>query len=225
MERRSFVYRHRRFDTNEIFYIGKGSTLKRFLKSKSEKKRFKRAFSTENRNNWWNSIAKQGFIVEILSSGLTDEEACDLEMFLISEYGRKDCCGGILVNLTDGGEGNNGYTMSEKQKEDIRERNSGKNSYWFGKFGKLHPMYGKVGELNPYYGKTHNEEIRAKMKKPHLKNRGENHPKSKIILNTETGVFYMSIKEASESCELKYNTLKNILNGSHKINNTYFIKI
>ena len=224
-DRRSYIYRHIRKDTNKVFYIGKGSISLSSINSNSIKKKYKRAFSKYNRNDWWLSISKFGYIVEIISYDLTQEEANELESFLIQEYGRKDCNKGFLVNLTDGGEGTLGYKMSQSQKDKIGNINRGDNNFWRKSPKELHPMYGRILNLNPYYGKTHSEDVKNKMRKPHFKNRGENHPKSKIILNTETGVFYMSIKEASESCELKYNTLKNILNGSHKINNTYFIKI
>lgn len=224
-DRRSYIYRHVRKDTNKVFYVGKGSTSVSSLNSNSIKKKYKRAFSRSNRNNWWLNISNLGYVVEIISCNLTQEEANELESFVIQEYGRKDCNIGCLVNLTDGGEGTLGYKMSQSQKDKIGDRNRGDNNFWRNAPKESHPMYGRTSYLNPYYGKTHNEEIRAKMKKPHLKNRGENHPKSKVILNTQTGIFYVSIKEASESCEVKYNTLKNMLNGSHKINDTYFIKV
>ena len=87
------VYRHRRNDTDEIFYIG--ITTKR-----------KRPFSKQSRNKYWHNVVnKVGYSVEILKENISWLNACELEMLLISEYGRKDLGLGNLVNLTDGGEG------------------------------------------------------------------------------------------------------------------------
>lgn len=87
------VYRHRRLDINEIFYIGIG-------KSKS------RAYQIRSRNEFWKNITnKTDYSVEIIAENLNVEDAKELECFLIQEYGRKDLGLGQLVNLTDGGDG------------------------------------------------------------------------------------------------------------------------
>lgn len=87
------VYRHRRLDINEIFYIGIG-------KSKS------RAYQIRSRNEFWKNITnKTDYSVEIIAENLNVEDAKELECFLIQEYGRKDLGSGQLVNLTDGGDG------------------------------------------------------------------------------------------------------------------------
>lgn len=51
--------------------------------------------------------------------------------------------------------------------------------------------------------------------------KGSNHKNSKKILNTETGIYYDSFKEASEAFCIKYTTLCAQLNGQNK-NNTSF---
>lgn len=89
----AIVYQHRRLDTNEIFYVGIGKTEKR-------------AFSKKGRNKYWNRIIdKTEYIVEILFQDITWDEACQKEIELIKQYGRKDLNLGTLCNLTDGGEG------------------------------------------------------------------------------------------------------------------------
>ena len=94
------VYKHIRKDTNQIFYIGIG-------------KQSKRAYSTTIRNKYWKSIVdKADYIVEIIKDGISWEEAIQLEIDLIAEYGRKDLGTGILSNMTDGGEGNNNQLCS-----------------------------------------------------------------------------------------------------------------
>lgn len=90
-----YVYRHYKLNTNDVFYIGMGKEIK-----------FRRAFSKRGRNIYWlNTVNKYGYNVEIISKDISEENAIELECFLINLYGRKDIGNGILVNMTDGGEG------------------------------------------------------------------------------------------------------------------------
>jgi hypothetical protein len=59
--------------------------------------------------------------IQFLHTNLTETEAFDLEIELISQYGRKDIGTGILRNLTNGGEGASGYIKSEETKQKISE--------------------------------------------------------------------------------------------------------
>lgn len=96
----AIVYRHRRLDTNKIFYVGVGSDEKR-------------AFMKRNRSIFWNRItSKTDYYVEIIQRNLTQQDAFELEVFLISLYGRKDNKTGILCNLTDGGDGRSNIIVS-----------------------------------------------------------------------------------------------------------------
>lgn len=98
----SIIYRHRRLDTNEIFYIGVGVNEKR-------------AFMKRNRSLFWNNItSKTKYNVEIIQENLSQEDAFELEIFLIELYGRKDINTGILCNLTNGGEGRTNVITSLK---------------------------------------------------------------------------------------------------------------
>ncbi len=90
------VYRHRRLDTNEVFYVGIG--LKEY-----------RAYNKHNRKKHWHNIVdKCGYIVEIVAKDLDYEDAKELEMLLIETYGRRLNNTGPLVNITEGGEGTKG---------------------------------------------------------------------------------------------------------------------
>lgn len=90
-----YVYRHLKLNTNDVFYIGMGKEIN-----------FRRAFSKRYRNNYWlNTVKKYGYSVEIIAENISEESAIELECFLINLYGRKDLNTGILVNMTDGGEG------------------------------------------------------------------------------------------------------------------------
>ena len=56
-----------------------------------------------------------------LKTNLSEEEAMRHEIYLISVLGRKDLGTGILINLTDGGEGSSGRETSEITKQKLRE--------------------------------------------------------------------------------------------------------
>lgn len=130
--------------------------------------------------------------IVILHKGLEWEEACEIEKELIAFYGRKNSGTGILRNLTDGGEGIQGFRHTEESKIKISKATSGENHPMYGKkhkkesIGKMsggnHYMYGNTlsektkakisealsGENHPMYGKKHREETIEKIS-------GENH--------------------------------------------------
>lgn len=194
------IYKHIRLDTNEIFYIGIG-------------KQSNRAFSKQRRNKYWKSIVlKYGYKVEIIKEVDTWEEACKLEIELISKYGRKDKGLGPLVNMTDGGEGSNG--MSEESKKSISEKLK------VSRLGINNPMYGKTGSLNPFFGKKHSKEHIEKNRIAHLGKRTRSEScKAKKVLDNNTNTIYDCVRDASEANNMNYYTLVNMLSG-HRINKT-----
>lgn len=110
------VYRHIKKDNLQPFYIGIG---------KEEKRAYN--FHKNKRSKFWNRVYnKYGCIVEILAEDISWEDACELEMFLISEYGRIDNKTGVLVNMTDGGEGFTG-SHSDESKKKMSISGKGKN--------------------------------------------------------------------------------------------------
>jgi hypothetical protein len=82
-----YVYLHTRKD-GVIFYVGKG--------------RGKRAKSTANRNPHWKSVVAKhdGFNIVMVSNGLTEEQAIELEAELIANYKKFGC----LTNILDRGD-------------------------------------------------------------------------------------------------------------------------
>ncbi len=108
----SYLYRHIRLDTGKPFYIGIGVGRRAYDKCKRKK-------------HWKRIVAKHGYSVEIMIDGLSWEEACKKEIEFIALYGRLNKGNGILINLTDGGEGSFGMIQSEKAKELTKERMTG----------------------------------------------------------------------------------------------------
>lgn len=95
MERNYYVYQHTRLDTNEVFYIGI-----------SKVKRYKRAGDKYDRSDFWKRIVnKTEYKIDVLYENLTLDEANEIEINLISYYGRRNLGLGTLVNLTDGASG------------------------------------------------------------------------------------------------------------------------
>ncbi len=116
----AYVYRHIRIDTNMPFYIGISNT----------NDEYKRAYATYDRNTQWKRITnKTKFEVEILIEGLTWEEAQAKEREFISLYGRRDLKTGTLCNLTNGGEGFDGYKLSDAARQKMSNSQKG-NTNW-----------------------------------------------------------------------------------------------
>lgn len=71
-------------------------------------------------------VPKDKSRVVFLEKNLTNIGACALERRYIRWYGRQNIGTGILRNLTDGGEGTDGYSHSESSKKLIGEALKGK---------------------------------------------------------------------------------------------------
>jgi hypothetical protein len=105
----AYVYRHIRLDKNQPFYIGIGSDAE-----------YKRANERTRRSELWKRItAKSDYLVEIIADDISVEFAKEKEIEFIKLYGRIDKRTGPLCNLTDGGDGINGYIFTKEHKEKL----------------------------------------------------------------------------------------------------------
>lgn len=121
-----YIYRHRRKSDNSVFYIGIG-----------KQANYLRAKTRHNRNIYWDRIvAKNGFNYEILQDNLSFDDAKELEIMLITLYGRVDIKTGTLCNLTDGGEGSLNMLKTQAQIDKWKISNKGKQN------GKDNIMFG-----------------------------------------------------------------------------------
>ena len=83
------------------YYIGKGKNDRAFRKGSPDPDR-----------------------VLILKNNLSEFDAYKHEMYMISVLGRKDLGTGILINLTNGGEGFSGFVFTEEVKQKMRKPKS-----------------------------------------------------------------------------------------------------
>lgn len=100
MRAKHYVYVHRRGDTGEVFYVGKGSG-----------NRHRRPFG---RNRYWRRVAeKYGWKDEIVAHFYEEPDALEFERALIAEH---RSAGIPLANITEGGEGAIGLVHTESAK-------------------------------------------------------------------------------------------------------------
>lgn len=121
-----YVYHHIREDKDEIFYVGIGTKSKQDLKCNT----YSRAYSKHIDNNiWLKIVAKTDWKFEILFESDSRREVEQMEITLISKYGRKCDKSGCLANLTLGGESNLGYKHTEEAIKKISEKAKRKRGY------------------------------------------------------------------------------------------------
>jgi len=148
-----YIYQHRKADTNEIFYVGKGKGT--------------RLNHTKGRNDYWHRVVKKhGFVAEYIAQNLDEELAFLAEMECIDAYRRR---GIQLVNATDGGEGASGYKHTEQHKANLKGNKNGASSWGMTFKGKKHTeesrkqmSYARIGNKNKS-GTTLSEESKAKI--------------------------------------------------------------
>ena len=83
---RCYIYLHRRLDTNEVFYIGRGTVSKK-VSGKCDTNTYSRAFAKHTHNIQWLRITKKtSWSVEIIEDNLSWEESILSEIFYIKKY-------------------------------------------------------------------------------------------------------------------------------------------
>ena len=134
MKNNKVVYIHRKKTDSTIFYVGIGKPSRAYSKS-----------PTSRSVVWSRTVKKHGYYVEVILEDLEWEEACEIEIYLIEKFGRRDLKKGALVNLTDGGEG--ATNMSEEGRRKISEATA-KAVYNI----DTGEMFKTMGDAATYYG-------------------------------------------------------------------------
>ena len=195
-----YVYQHIREDKNEIFYIGIGTKSKQDLKCNT----YSRASSKHRDNNiWLKIVAKTTWKFEILFESDNRKEVEQMEIGLITKYGRKCDKTGCLANLTLGGESNLGYRHTEEAIQKISEKAKEKRGYSNINF---------TPELRKKLSIIHKEIANRPEKIEYRRNLAKDNSYRSIsasLEDLETGNIWSakSIKELSKICPIAYPTL------------------
>lgn len=227
MKNAFYVYEHIRPDTGRVFYVGKGKG--------------RRAYWRNGRNRYWSAIASaHGFEVVIVSSGLSEQEAFELEVKLISQHGRSN-----LANYTNGGDGASGAKktdafknmMSKKMKgrkfsEETIERmkvaarkrpNESRLRQAAAIIGRKLTKEHKAKIAFSCRGKTVSYESRKKISDFHKGKKKKPEAvakmaasKSKPVICVTNGVVYLSTSEAARSLGLSQSAVSRACNGQSK---------
>lgn len=221
------VYRHITKDTNKVFYVGMGNK--------------KRPYTKTKRNLHWNNIVnKHGYYVEVLTENMSFEDAKELEVFLISLYGRKDNKTGILCNLTDGGEGT--INLTENSRKKISQSRKGVRTlpldYVRTKEHCEKLSLAKKGKESAFKGKKHSEKTKdiikekralqvfteeTKIKKSNSV-KGCKNPSAIKVIDTKTKEVFDTIIDAAKYANISHTYLRMIFAGKYP-NKTNLIKL
>jgi hypothetical protein len=208
-----YIYLHRRADTGEPFYIGKG-------KMRRGWGYYERAHAPRVKNkHWMNIVAKHGLAVEILAHCKSDQDAQYVERLLIAQIGRASLGKGPLINKTDGGDGHAGIIASEELRAKRRLNSSGKRSgAWVASIREARKNGGnggvvKRGDKLPieWVGNI------AKAKIGPLNHRfGKPSPRRKAVIDRATGIVYPSISAAAVALGRQLGTVHAWVTGIKK---------
>ena len=197
----TYLYRHIRKDTNQVFYVGVGTG-----------RNYERAKTRFGRNNIWNKIVnKTDYEVEIMLDELDREFALEKEKEFIELYGRIDLATGTLANLTEGGDGCIGFSDAVKKK--MSEAQKG-NQKW--KLRKSNEHIRKVGFANK--GKKRSEEF-----KKQLSERGKK-PVAQYTLDGQFVREYDSML-ATEEYGFNKSRVGEVCGGKRKFHKGYIFKL
>lgn len=241
-DRSFFVYQHRRNDTGQVFYVGKGT--------RTRLKKYIRATTTSRRSLVWKRIvAKAGHTVEVLADFFNEQDAFDMEKLLIAQYGRLPA--GQLCNLTDGGEGHSGLVASAETRRKMSESAKGtvrteaqRQAVSRAQRGVPNPVeqclahsIRMTGKGNPNFGTKNSPETIAKRvasrgskcsganhpffgkkRPPHVvaKFSGGNAVRARKVVDDATGIVYGCIKEAAASVGKSHSVVQRWLAGKRR---------
>lgn len=209
-DRRYYVYEHRRNDTGNPFYIGKGTG--------------RRAYTTYRRNPLWKRIAsKHGFTVVIARDNLTEKEAYAMEIGMVIIGKVSGCC---EANMTYGGDGvvtiqprGWGHKISASLKGIKKPTGVDNKSYKsFCTESELNELYINKGLATPEIAKMFSVSIPtvvARLRQSKIKVRESGKVRVKIICTTNGRVFD-SIADAAKEYSLFPANIRKVINGKYK---------
>lgn len=214
-----YIYAHKRIDNGEIFYIGKGSG--------------KRAYIKSNRNEYWKRIAnKYGYEILFLKRGLSEEDSYKYEIDLIAKYKKIGQC---YANFTNGGDGVNVSVRwwndkISKSLLGIKRYSGVDNPSYKDVISKeeLLKLYVEDGLNITQISNMYNistTTIASRLKENGIQSREKGRKKIKIIC-IEDGIEFNSISDAAKYYNLYRENIKKVIEGKYKTTgNKHFKKI
>lgn len=212
------IYIHRNKINNKI-YVGQTG--------QQVNQRWRNGKGYVNNPLFYRAIEKYGwdnFDHDIIFTGLDKEQANRLEVEMISLFDSNNPDRGY--NLTEGGQGTNGYHLTEEHRKHISEIQTGRllTEEWKQHIseavrGENHPFYGKklsdehrkhlseshMGQKSAYgmLGKKHSDETKKKMSEMRMGHETSDETRKKIgmanskaVRCIETGIVYYGAAEA-----------------------------
>jgi hypothetical protein len=205
-----YTYAYLRKKDRTPYYIGKGQKRRMY----AEHWRGNGSFTPKDRDR-----------IIILKHFDNEIDAYKHEMYMIAVLGRKDLGTGILINISDGGEGSS--NVSERTKQLISKAHKGKvyNQKTRKKISEakrgikcpdhLKEHFSKMysGEGNPNYGKKHSAETLSKIS---AGTRGKNLKTRWYITPYGEKIQIDNLREYCEENDLNHNCMINLHNGRCK---------
>lgn len=205
-----YIYLHRRPDTGDVFYVGRGKLYKRSTVLP------RRAYTKNKRNIIWHGIVERNggkFSVEIVQWCETAEEVNQVERDTIKKFGKIIDGTGTLCNLTDGGEGAEGYIHTNETKNKLKQahaKNPARAERLKSKEFIENSIARRKGNPGSMLGKSHSDNAKLKMS---FSRKGGKHYAAKLVVNTDNGIFYDCVEDAANSINLNKWTLYKALKG------------
>jgi hypothetical protein len=166
----------------------------------------RRPYRKDKRNDIWYKITnKTDYVVEILHNNITWEEALNIEIKLIKQYGRLNNNTGILANMTDGGEGGYNKVVSDETKEKLRIVNTGTKKTESTR-KKMSESQKRVGNIPPSFKGKKRSELHTK-----ILIESNQSPIIQMDINFNPIKKWDSIKEAQDN--LKCNNISAVCRG------------
>ena len=185
---------------------------------KKPERRWANGYGYKDSPRFWNAIQKYGwdnFCHNILFDGLTREQACQMEVYLISRFMTRDERFGY--NISMGGDGTPGVLKTQEQRKQMSNAHKG--------IKQTEEAKAKISKTQK--GRVFTEEHRKKLsiaakKRNNLALLREK--QKKIVFCFESGKIYPSIREAAKELGVSAGNIIAVCKGERKQTGGYHFR-